>query len=599
MESADLNVVEAEIERRESELIALKVHRNMLVPVNRKLPPEILSQIFLHRRNLSSHRQPYEWITFIHVCHHWRDLAQHTSALWNHIHIRNTMSLECITQIATKSRRGNLTVEVYIDKESMSHRDTFELVKAVAGEIHRADHLRFWVSNGASIWETENVFFFVTENVQGSKLRSLLIWGQYRHWAPTWTNVRQFFSPSMQHLCLRLESLPGMDEVCSALRDMPLLSELELHLSDRLDLNLEPQPEAERPDGPSGQTVELDWLDTIYLHGPVLICTALLESLVFPSTTSVTVRCPNTTIATDPQLHQYQPLIDALLRKFQTTGNDSVRLSSVYVKRSGVPGCVVVDAWTITHTSQVLRDRPEGRKFHVVLPSSIAPKFANALHELLQDVQSMFVDDDSFTDDWAGVVGGMLSLRELMVVGHTCNILPQVLGSLAKDSDMSDAEILEHIRSHPTLPNLQTVVMESPHLVSSWATRDALPLPLLKKILGARKHLGMGPASINITDRVIKSLEHVFRTSGWDNGVYGCLTLSPDFHSTTSEVDESEWDGYCDREVFQDMTEHESYDGSGPDWGLDGTEMMDYYGDGVDYDDYDEETYNYDEDGWE
>lgn len=90
----------------------------------------------------------------------------------------------------------------------------------------------------------------------------------------------------------------------------------------------------------------------------------------------------------DPVLYsdsQDQPLIDILQAKFQEKEDNAIRLplASMYVKRFSIQRYVAVLAWTHTYTSQVLKGNPENRRFHAVLPGSVALKFANALGDLL------------------------------------------------------------------------------------------------------------------------------------------------------------------------------------------------------------------------
>lgn len=544
MESTDLNVVDAEIARRERELATLKVHRNTLAPINRKLPPEILSQIFIHRRNLSCRWQPYDWITLTHICHYWRELSQHTHSLWSYLRVRSTgIPVDQIVQMSTRSHQAPLAVEVYFDHHRLGI--CLDMIKALSGDMHRAEHLHFWAAESSFVATTDCAFALLTSRAQELRLKSLFVWGQNRFWAPTWAQLNGLFSPLMQHLCLRLETFPA--ELWSTLRTMPLLAELELHFPHRGSDESLASGSLRQP------AIPLDRLDEIHLHGPPSICTSLLESLVFPSTTSMTV-FSGSKISTKSRLRLYAALIDALIYKLETPGDCSVRrpLSSLYVQRSKIPGCMVVDAWSTTHTSQVLRDGPQGRRFHVVLPVIVATRFGVALGKLYQDVRSLFINNIAeftplghLTDEWAAIVGKMSNLRELMVAGYTCVILPQVLGFMTKDKgdNMDDAEILQHIYTNPTLPHLQTLTVDCPyHATSRWR---ALSIRLLQRIFRARKLLGTGPTSINFIDDSEDAV-NVLRSLNWNDKLYGRLTLLLEPSRDLPRLPEFSWDTYCD-----------------------------------------------------
>ncbi|GJE88318.1 hypothetical protein PsYK624_044010 [Phanerochaete sordida] len=83
-----------EVKRIEEEKRLLRHRRNALAPINMRLPPEVLSEIFLtlfrsHRHNLAAAVKfpvfPHAWMTVTFVCQYWRSVAFRTSRLWAHI----------------------------------------------------------------------------------------------------------------------------------------------------------------------------------------------------------------------------------------------------------------------------------------------------------------------------------------------------------------------------------------------------------------------------------------------------------------------------------------------------------------------------------
>lgn len=500
--------------------------------------PEIPSRIFLYRRNTSS-KYPYEWITLAHVCHHWRELAQHTSALWTYIRVVESVSMDCVTQMLINSRRWALTAKVYIYDQPID-----DLVKTVLGEMHRVENLLFFVCSDGSVEAAKNAFSLIMSRAQEIRLKSLFLWGQHNHWAPTWTQMRRLLSPSMQKLCLRFAELPAMEELRSALRGMPSLAELELHFSSLID-----HSEADLESSPR-QIIQLEQLGKIHLHGRPLTCAALLTSLAFPSTTSVTVHCPRPVEHTDSQ---HQLLIDALLQTFRSRSDTTIQLplSSLYIKRSSEHDCVVVDAWTAAHAFQVLKDRPEGQRLHLVLSRSITTHFLKAFDGQLQNVENVFIHCDN-ADEWGEIVRKMSNLRELTVVGGTYDIITQALSSIPKDEGyiMNDAEILEHMKINPPLRYLQTLMTIqsfTPFTPSPQIKENLLELFLLLSILRARKLLCIGPDSITSTDRVAKN-----NLSGLGDAL---LTSALDACRLGSRLCEFDRDLISEPEGFEDRME--------------------------------------------
>lgn len=543
MWSTDWDVVNAETERRERELIALKVYQNTLVPINRKLPPEIWSEIFIHRRNMSCLRRPYEWITLTQVCTYWRELILHNPILWSHIHAgRNVSCNDYIPRVLARSQRKALTVNIHIDDPLDSN-----TVEAVSGEIHRVEHLNFYVStnsrNASGI--SRNLFKFCSaaSHAPEIRLKSLIVWGEREYqWTPRWTEIRLLLSPSIQSLCLNLASFPAVEEARSALRSMPSLVALQLQFTREVSDYSESDVYC-----PPGEEVRLDRLGNLWLVGPPLLCAALLSSLEFPASTSVTVGPLGHPVRYSDS--QHLPLMDVLLRKIQATAVSATRspLSSMYVKRSNHVGYIAVDTWTTTHTSEILKDRPEGRMLDLVLPEDVALQLIGALGDLLKDVKSMFMSiycDQAIARAWAGTVRRMINLRELMVVGTACRSLGQILAApITREEDsglnagrVGYAEIEEHLRANPTLLHLHALVMECPEF---WGKLNE---DYLQRVLDARKALRMGPIStqVKVTDKEMQRIIRKDPNCTWVDGSYS-FTYSVVSKPSAATPDEDEW----------------------------------------------------------
>lgn len=109
--SADLRAAarasfEETIAHYERKIIEAKRQINTLALVYR-LPPEILGIVFTILASGILYR-PYEWITFTHVCHEWRQVALNTPRAWNRISMRN--NFQFMSELFARSKQCPLDV---------------------------------------------------------------------------------------------------------------------------------------------------------------------------------------------------------------------------------------------------------------------------------------------------------------------------------------------------------------------------------------------------------------------------------------------------------------------------------------------------------
>lgn len=100
----------------------LKRHRNALSPAVR-LPPELLSQIFLTLRDdfhtkAEKASSSHDWMVVAFVCHHWREVALSTCALWSRINLARVKSDE--HGLTLLSRAHQVPLRVQLDLTSSS-----------------------------------------------------------------------------------------------------------------------------------------------------------------------------------------------------------------------------------------------------------------------------------------------------------------------------------------------------------------------------------------------------------------------------------------------------------------------------------------------
>ena len=563
MNTDKLEEVEAEIHRRTAELAALKVHRNNLVPVNR-LPPEILSAIFVQLRNtVSNFKQPDIWRPIRQVCHSWRVLADTTPTLWSRIYVRMGARVSRIAEMLDKSRRANLTVEVRVPTSgSKNFADGMQLV---AQHTQRITSVRFWVPQWSSPPLAQQAFADLTKiggvNADYSALRSLFVWGQYDQWAPRFDDVQHLLVPTMRQLYLGLKAIPDVAKVYAALRSMPALIILELHVTPgprgTLEAQMPPVPE---------QKVALEHLQEIFLHGPPMMCAAILDSVAFPVTAKLSVRCPDSYTFGNDQEARYSPLLQSLLSKIDgNTGSEKRRHSSLYVRKSGMRACVIIDSWTQVRSVETLMSRPVGPDIHLVLPQTIATGFLRSLGKGLEDVRSFYLQDAQYSYTWASAIRKMVNLRDLVVAGDTCVALPEMLGADERWASMGKQQLRGLLRSHPVLPHLNSVTTLSPRFpsVGRWPPMphpefQGIDLILFRKVLTTRMNLSFGPATITIAARDFLSARKAMDGAGLLKILGSRLHFEEHFPDGDEEIDDFEWDHFYDDEYPGRYTDTET-----------------------------------------
>lgn len=80
--SATRGYISAQIIQQLRVLAGLRVRFNALTPINARLPPEILSQIFVWCAAGTKRNHPRRLLSITWVCHYWREPALSTHAFW-------------------------------------------------------------------------------------------------------------------------------------------------------------------------------------------------------------------------------------------------------------------------------------------------------------------------------------------------------------------------------------------------------------------------------------------------------------------------------------------------------------------------------------
>ncbi|KAI0734310.1 hypothetical protein C8Q72DRAFT_461307 [Fomitopsis betulina] len=94
-----------------------------MVPVSRLIPPELLSEIFLHTagHRADPARPPplRNWIYVTHVCRHWRETALQSTALWSRVVLPALP--ERITEFLVRSKDVPLSMTLSFYSSSRFH----------------------------------------------------------------------------------------------------------------------------------------------------------------------------------------------------------------------------------------------------------------------------------------------------------------------------------------------------------------------------------------------------------------------------------------------------------------------------------------------
>lgn len=136
-----------EIARLSIDLAMLKRHCNAKLPVS-VLPPDVLLEIFSfviriwdselpwdHRDHFKpmfpkSIRIPsYYWLSFTHVCHHWREVAIRSPSLWTRIILPRDRSTETMLN---RSQLAPISLFLYVEQNGIDEtlkRQTYELLR--------------------------------------------------------------------------------------------------------------------------------------------------------------------------------------------------------------------------------------------------------------------------------------------------------------------------------------------------------------------------------------------------------------------------------------------------------------------------------------
>lgn len=564
--------LEAGIQEHTRAILDMKHKLNQLVAIAR-LPPELLSEVFLHCIDPKSGARPYSWIPLSHVCHHWREVAVLSPRIWSKIYVTR---LDCVKEMLERSKK--VPIDVYAGTGIWHWQNSDDALRLVLKQFARmrtlelrytsrlqekdvpssAPLLKTLMLDGVDIEMTiEDVLTSnggLFEKCDMPSLERLEINNYYQRWASP------IFRPTLTRLVLAttvvsLQPSP-LSEVLDALEAMPLLEYVELK-------NELPSIASAGELGGATRVIDLPNLAELRVTDAGLSCASLLEHMSFPVGIVLFVDCR---IATSDVRHVCPVLKSKLLG---VGGTESAQPLLTVSLQGEAYHSTHFKAWSefypVSDFAQIPEKIPSTPRFTLVLRLPPDPLVFQALFVglPLTDIQSLYLTPPVGymhvpKDMWISSCASMTELRELCVGRWAEGPLPEVLSAripLSADPPPKG----RRRRLQPIFPKLAVLRFEGTHL------RPAQMMAYIgygeDKLLGRyRKALEKRNKSrVRLRELVINACynirkddidllkgfaEHV-RWDGKDTPQYGYENSDSEMYS-----DSERWDDTEDDEVF-------------------------------------------------
>ncbi|KAF7794952.1 hypothetical protein EIP86_006095 [Pleurotus ostreatoroseus] len=428
-------------------IIDMKHKLNQLT-VTAKLPPEILTEIFVHyvaaESKITTHDKlkPYVWVRITHVCHHWREVALTSPRVWSTIFVTGS---SCVDEMLSRSKKVPLDV---FAGYSISRVGSTEKIRTVLRQLERIRRLELHYSPSIKLGDLPTAApLLKTLLIKGADESSLSPSGnnfmdafercdmpileclELTYSKMLWTS--RLLRPTLTSLVFgharsAASSHTSLFTVLRTLDSMPLLQRLDIR-------NVLPRVNEASEVANIIHLVTLDRLSDLRVTDWGLSCAQLLSNLSFPGNTALIFDC-------ELLESHMRTVCDAFASKLSSTNNGdrpnpilSVSLYSTPYTTTGLRG------WHKVHPIEKLAT-PElipapHFDFAIRLPthSVVVQQLFEALP--LSSIQSLYVDstpawDFSLSKDaWMKSFASLIQLRQLSVGSWGEYALPEVLSS--------------------------------------------------------------------------------------------------------------------------------------------------------------------------
>lgn len=367
MQNQDLrNSLLAEMAQHTLAITRIKTRLNTLVSIS-TLPPELLVMIFQTIvQSYEDHRvvgtSPYAWISFTHVCTHWREVALSIPALWSDIVL--PCRLNWVRELLVRSQSAPLYIHHRIS--TPPHRRTedlhalqlalgalqrirllklclpWETYQKVAPLLHapapRLKHLALYTSNILSCIGRAPPVLPLSFDVH-PQLETLDLSAYSVSWSDL-ASCRNLRSFSIDYAPFMRPTLHTVAEVLNTLRGLPLLEVLCL-----TNVMLAPLPTDTQAGFNQSTVVTLAHLKQLVLCGDAAPCASLLDHLLHPSNTRMEF---NYSHIADTEFPLLLPSLRSKLSGESTLGPEPPALFQSLAFGLDFKRSLVIRAWTTT-----------------------------------------------------------------------------------------------------------------------------------------------------------------------------------------------------------------------------------------------------------
>ena len=456
---------DTEIGRRVGELSLCRYARNMAVPVNARLPPEILYQIFLGYQAeacASLQGRQYTWLYIAHVCRYWRELVLEAPHFWRRIFLSELTRLDCVEEMLRRSAGAFLIINVRFTGLRVAAPRTLEVVLQYLPRIQTL-----------CIRSCPDLFPSINVNLVKSHAHQLssLTLAPANEYSRGWSNVpipalpcipklttlellhsstrishcQHLFTSTLKALVIRVYEIPRQGELQSALSRLPHLE--SLHLITPLT-NRPKSVFVKRP-------ISMPRLRAVKFVGSTWTCAYFLNSLSLPINATIDVEvCPGPEELSRSDTMDYGVLGSALRGKLYEETKDRISpLVSLGIHTASER--VILSWWRIPDLSCLTSYHMRGKKATLTMRSATRQLETFFTTHDMTDIRVLAIGslDYILGQAWTGALSQLKNVEIISIVDDLPTFPPAL------------SNVLEYrvAQEAPTLlfPKLQTIYLSS------------------------------------------------------------------------------------------------------------------------------------------